>query len=412
MAGATRLRAVEFKERRLSISSTEDSKTPDRRDRRRRLYGLAALGIILCLAAWGIVSRLSAREALGATSARLATLTVRTIKPKADSTAEQLVLPGSVRAYNEAQIFARTNGYLKRWYTDIGTRVNEGQVMAEIDTPEVDQQLRQARADLSMAQANLKLAQITDERWQALLVTNSVSRQSADAAAGDASAKRAALGSAEANLARLQNIESFKHVLAPFEGVVTHRNTDLGALINAGQGVALFTVADTSRLRVYVLVPQLHAAGVTPGLAADLSFPDRPGKIYPAQVVRTASALDPGSRTLQVELLVENHNGELFPGAYVQVHFNLAGAIANLRVPANAVLFRSSSLQVAIVGADHRVILENITTGRDFGSSLEVLTGLEPGEDVIVDPPDSLVTGTPVRVTPLEPAAQPPAAAR
>jgi RND family efflux transporter MFP subunit len=366
--------------------------------RRVRLYGLAALAIVFSLAAWGIVSRNSERSVLARDTAGLAIPTVSTIKPTPESAAQQLVLPGSVQAYNEAPIFARTNGYIREWFTDIGTRVKKGQSLAEIDTPEVDQQLRQARADLATAHANFQLAHTTDKRWRELLATNSVSRQAADSAAGDASAKQAALASAEANVARLSDLESFKHVLAPFDGVVTSRNTDIGALINAGQGNALFRVSDTSKLRVYVLVPQLYAANTTAGLHADLTFPERPGKNYPAQVVRTAEALDPVSRTLQVELLVDNASGELFPGAYAQVHFKLPQGAGNLSVPASAVLFRSAGLQVAVVGADHRVTLRSITTGRDFGTSLEVLTGLSAGEDIIANPPDSLATGTLVRV--------------
>jgi RND family efflux transporter MFP subunit len=363
-----------------------------------RRYGLAALVIALSLAAWGIVSRVSGRAALATDTAEHAIPTVSTMKPVPGSAAEPLVLPGSVQPYYEAMIFARTNGYVRAWHTDIGTRVKKGQLLAEIDTPEVDQQLRQARADLATAQANFDFAHTTDQRWQGLLVTNAVSRQSADSAASDASAKKAALASAEANVARLSDIESFKRVLAPFDGVVTSRNTDIGALINAGQGTALFRVADTSKLRIYVLVPQLYAANTTPGLDADLTFPERSGKTYPARVVRTANALDPTSRTLQVELLVDNSSGELFPGAYTQVHFKLPRGTESLRVPANTLLFRSTDLQVAVVGTDHRVTLKNITTGRDFGSSLEVLTGLEPDDDIIVNPSDSMTTGTLVRV--------------
>ena len=381
---------------------------------RTRRYGLAALVIALSLAAWGIISRVSARAALATDTAELAIPTVSTIRPTPGSAAEELVLPGSVQAYNEAMIFARTNGYLRQWHTDIGTRVTKGQLLAEIDTPEVDQQLRQARADLATAQANFQLAHTTDQRWRELLTTNSVSHQAADSAAGDASAKKAALASAEANVARLSDLESFKRLLAPFDGVVTSRNTDIGSLINAGQGSALFRVADTSKLRVYVLVPQLYAANTTPGLQADLTFPERPGKIYPAQVVRTADALDPTSRTLQVELLVDNSSGELFPGAYSQVNFKIPRGTGHLSVPANAVLFRSTDLQVAVVGADNRVTLKNITTGRDSGTSLEVLAGLTAGEDIIVNPSDSLETGSRVRVlqpkldSPLPPAPQPP----
>jgi RND family efflux transporter MFP subunit len=375
-----------------------------------RRYGLVALVVALSLAAWGVVSRVSERATLATDTAELAIPTVSTIKPMAGSATEELVLPASVQAYYEAMIFARTNGYVRNWYTDIGTRVKKGQLLAEIDTPEVDQQLRQARADFSTAQANFRLAHTTDQRWRELLVTNSVSHQAADSAAGDASAKRAALASAAANVARLSDLESFKRVVAPFDGVVTSRNTDIGALINAGQGNALFRVADTSKLRVYVLVPQLYAANTTPGLDADLMFPERPGKNYPAQVVRTADALDPISRTLQVELLVDNSSGELFPGAYAQVHFKLPRGAGSLSVPANAVLFRSADLQVAVVGADHRVTLKSITTGRDFGTSLEVLTGLSPGEDIIANPPDSLTTGALVRVLQPPSNAPPPAA--
>ncbi len=376
-----------------SYSSTRNAGT-----HRARRYGLAALVTVVVLAAWGVFSRVSERATLAAQTAVLAIPTVSTIKPTPSVTAEQLVLPGSVQAYYEASIFARTNGYVRQWYTDIGTRVSKGQLLAEIDTPEVDQALRQARAELATSQANFQLAHTTDQRWQGLLSTNSVSQQSADSAAGDASAKKAALASAEANVARLSDLESFKHVLAPFDGVVTMRNTDIGALINAGQGNALFRVSDTSKLRVYVLVPQLYAANTTPGLNADLTFPERPGKTYPAKVVRTADALDPVSRTLQVELLVDNASGELFPGAYAQVHFKMPQGAASVSVPASAVLFRSADLQVAVVGADHRVTLKNITTGRDFGTSLEVLSGLSAGEDVVANPPDSLATGTLVRV--------------
>jgi RND family efflux transporter MFP subunit len=375
---------------------------------RARRYGLVALVIALSLAAWGIFSRVSARATLAADTAELAIPTVSTVRPTPSTDAEELVLPGSVQAYNEAMIFARTNGYLRQWHTDIGTRVTKGQLLAEIDTPEIDQQLLQARADLATAQANFQLAHTTDQRWRALLSTNSVSHQAADSAAGDASAKKAALASAEANVARLSDLESFKHLAAPFDGVVTSRNTDIGALINAGQGSALFRVADTSKLRVYVLVPQLYAPNTTPGLHADLVFPERPGKTYPAQVVRTADALDPISRTLQVQLLVDNPSGELFPGAYSQVHFKIQRGTGRLSVPASAVLFRSTDLQVAVVGADNRVTLENITTGRDSGTSLEVLAGLSADADIIVNPSDSLETGARVRVLPQNSNSPPP----
>ena len=318
-------------------------------DARLRRYAWIALAIALALAVWGIVSRVSARSALTKTTAAAAATAVVTVKPTLAAGAEALILPGSVQAYYEAPIYARTNGYLRAWHTDIGTPVKKGQLLAEIDTPEVDQQLDQAQADLATAQANYQLAKTTDARWQGLLATESVSKQDADQRAGDAAAKKAAVESAAANVARLREMESFKRVLAPFDGVVTQRNTDIGALINAGQnpGAALFRVADTHRLRIYVSVPQAHAAALEPGMTADLVFAEHPGKRYPAIVAFTAQALDPASRTLQVELQVENSQHALFPGSYVEVHFNLAGSGPSLRLPANAIVFRAQGLFVA-----------------------------------------------------------------
>jgi RND family efflux transporter MFP subunit len=367
-----------------------------------RRYALIVLVIALLLAVWGVFSRVTARNALARETAEAAIPTVVTVKPGHSGSGEDLVLPGSVQSYNEAPIYARTSGYLKTWATDIGTPVKKGQVLAEIDTPEVDQQLSQAQADLATAQANYALAESTNKRWQGLLATDSVSKQDADEKAGDAAAKKALLQSAAANLARLRDLESFKRVVAPFDGTVTARNTDIGALINAGQsnGTELFRVADTRKLRVYVQVPQPYAAATQPGLEAKLVFTDRQGKLYPAQIVRTASALNPNTRTLQIELQVDNAKGELFPGAYAEVHFKLPVNAESLRIPANTVLFRSAGLQVATVGADNKVVLKSITQGRDFGSSLEILDGLTPADNVVLNPPDSITDGVQVRIAP------------
>jgi RND family efflux transporter MFP subunit len=374
-------------------------------------YALIALVIALVLAFWGIFSRVSARAALGKETAAAAVPTVLTVKPSHSATGEELVLPGSVQAYYEAPIYARTNGYLKQWYTDIGTPVKKGQLLAEIDTPEVDQQLSQAQADLATAKANYELSQSTNVRWQGLLATDSVSKQDADEKAGDAAAKKAAMESAAANVARLRDLESFKRVVAPFDGVVVARNTDVGALINAGQstGSQLFRVSDTHKLRIYVQVPQPYAAATVPGLNAELHFTEHPGKSYAAQIVRTANALDPNARTLQVELQVDNPKGELFPGAYAEVHFKLPVNVASLRLPANTILFRSVGLQVATVGANNVVSLKNIMQGRDFGSTIEVLDGITPDDNVVLNPPDSITDGTQVRLAP-QPAPQQPAA--
>jgi RND family efflux transporter MFP subunit len=367
---------------------------------RLRRYAWIAAAIAVGLAVWGIVSRVNARNALGRQTAVAAATTVVTVKPTLAPGSEALVLPGSMQAYYEAPIYARTNGYVRAWYTDIGTPVKKGQLLAEIETPEVDQQLGQAQADLGTAEANYQLAKTTDARWQRLLATESVSKQDAEQRAGDAAAKKAAVESAAANVARLRDMESFKRVLAPFDGVVTQRNTDIGALINAGQspGAALFRVADTHRLRIYVSVPQAYASGIRTGMSADLVFAEHPSKPYPATVAFTAQALDPASRTLQVELQVENPRHELFPGAYVEVHFKLAAAEPTLRLPANAVLFRAQGLLVAAVGGDRHVRLKRIVEGRDFGSSIEVLSGIDATDDIVINPPDSITEGALVRV--------------
>jgi RND family efflux transporter MFP subunit len=371
-----------------------------RADPRVRRYVLIALAVALAVAAWGILSRLSARIALERAAAQAGIFTVATTHPSRGPASDLLVLPGSVQAFYEAPIYARTAGYLRVWHTDIGASVRKGQLLAQIDTPEVDQALRQAQADLATAQANYELARTTNERWQGLLATQSVSQQDADQRAGDAAAKAAAVQSAAANLARLKELESFKRVLAPFDGVVTQRNTDVGALINAGEtpGSALFRVADTHRLRIYVSVPQSYAGEISPGLSAGLLFADRPGRRYQAAVISTARALDAASRTLQVELQIDNSGGELLPGSYAEVHFDLESASTTLRIPVNAVLFRAQGLLVATVDSTDHAHLRPITQGRDFGREIEVLSGLGPDETLIVNPPDSISDGMPVHI--------------
>lgn len=370
-------------------------------DPRIRRYALITIGVAVVLAAWGILTRLNARIALERAAVDAAVFTVATTQPSRGPGTDLLVLPGSVQAFYEAPIYARTSGYLRMWHTDIGTSVKKGQLLAEIDAPEVDQQLHQAEADLATAKANYQLARTTTERWQGLLATESVSKQDADERAGDAAAKEAAEQSAAANVARLRELESFKRVLAPFDGVVTQRNTDVGALINAGEtpGSALFRVADTHRLRIYVSVPQSYAGQISPGLPAGLVFADRPGKRYQAEVVSTARALDASSRTLQVELQIDNRGGELLPGSYAEVRFDLHGSSSTLRIPANAVLFRAQGLLVATVDSTGHAHLRPITQGRDFGKEIEVLAGVEPDDTLIINPPDSLTDGMQVRVS-------------
>jgi len=370
--------------------------------RKIRRYSLVLLIVAICLAAWGEVSRVRARSALGKETAEAAVTTVVTVTPNRTSLGEELVLPGAVQAYIEAPIYARTSGYLKDWRTDIGTQVTKGQVLGEIETPEVDQQLSQAQADLATARANEDLSKSTNERWKGLLATESVSKQDADEKAGDAAAKKAAADSAAANVSRLRDLESFKRVVAPFSGVITARNTDIGALINAGQsaGSELFRIADTHKLRIYVQVPEAYAAVTQPGLDAELRFAEHPSKTFPAKTVRTSNALDPTLKTLQVELELDNEKHELFPGAYAEVHFKLPASAESLRLPANTVLFRAAGLQVATVDGQKRVKLKNIVQGRDFGNTIEILSGLQPDEVVILNPPDSLTDDTVVRIAP------------
>jgi RND family efflux transporter MFP subunit len=369
-------------------------------DARTRRYLWILIGVAVFLSVWGILSRLLARNALERQAAAAAVPTVSVTRPTSGPATDRLVLPGSVQAYYEAPIYARTGGYVKIWYTDIGASVRKGELLAEIDAPELDQQLRQAQADVATAQANYELARTTTERWQGLRASESVSQQDADQRAGDAAAKAAALQSAAANVARLRELEGFKRVVAPFGGVVTQRNTDVGALINAGEspGSALFHVADTHRLRVYVQVPQPYAAQIGPGLSGVLEFTDRPGKAYSAAVTSTARALDAISRTLQVELQIDNSGGELLPGSYVQVTFTLPGSANTLRVPVNTLLFRGRDLQVATVDDQHRVHLKDITEGRDFGTEIEVLAGIGAADALIVNPPDSIADGAEVRL--------------
>jgi RND family efflux transporter MFP subunit len=365
---------------------------------RRFAWGLLIVAVILGV--WGIVSRVTARDRLGKETSSTAIPVVRTEQPSRSPATEDVTVPGTVQALIQAPIYARTSGYLRAWYTDIGTPVKKGMLLAEIDTPEVDQQYAQAKADLATAVANAKIADITNERWKALLATHSVSQQDADQREANAEAARAGAASAAANVARLRDLEAFKRVVAPFDGVVTQRNTDIGALINAGQnsGAALFQVADIHKLRVYVQVPEVYAGRSNPGVVADLHFNEHPQKTYVATVVRTASAIDPVVRTLEVELLVDNANGELFPGSYAEVHLKVPGSETTLRISSTALIFRGNDLEVATLDANQRVTLKTVVQGRDFGGSVEILSGLAADDRVVVNPPDSITNGAQMRI--------------
>ena len=363
---------------------------------------LLAIVVAALLVVFGILPRIQARTALRQETTRMAVPTVAVVQPKRSAPAQEIVLPANVQAFADAPIYARTNGYLKRWYVDIGSRVKEGQLLAEIDTPEVNQLLRQSRADLGTTQANLNLSKITADRYQGLLKTDSVSKQESDNAAGDYEAKQANVQSAQANVRRLEELQAFQKIYAPFSGVITARNTDVGALINSGStggnGNELFHIAQPDKLRVYVSVPQVYSQAAKPGLTADLTLAEFPGRRFQGKLVRTANAIDPASRTLLVEIAVNNPTGQLFTGSYAEVHFKLPTPASSLILPVNTLLFRSEGLRVATVGQDQKVELKQITLGHDFGGEVEVVAGLDGTENVIINPPDSVADGETVRI--------------
>ncbi|MEJ0037010.1 MAG: efflux RND transporter periplasmic adaptor subunit [Gammaproteobacteria bacterium] len=336
-------------------------------------------------------------------------VTVATTLPQSQGGDADLSLPGNVQAQTDAPIYARTSGYLKRWLVDIGTPVKAGQLLAEIDAPEVDQQLRQAQADLADAQAGQEIAKVTADRWRGLQQTDSVSKQDADEKISLAATGVAKLQAAQANLQRLRELSGFKKIVAPFDGVVTARNTDVGQLIAAGggSGPELFRIADVRQLRLYVHVPQAYAAAMQPNLEADVQFPDRPGFTYKAKLERTSNSLDT-SRTLLAQLIVDNAKNELLPGAYAEVTFKLpSSASAAFKLPANVLLFRGDGLLVATVDGTGHVAMKPVTLGRDFGSEIEIVHGLSATDNVILSPPDSLADHAEVRVAqPAAPAAK------
>ena len=366
------------------------------------VIALLALVIVVGLVVSGILPRIQARSSLRKETQELALASVAVVRPKTSSGEQELVLPANVQAFVDAPIYARINGYLKRWYVDMGAHVKEGQLLAEIDTPEINQQLRQAHADLATAEANMHLAQITEERYRELLKSNVVSKQEADNAAGDYAAKQAIVQSAQANVKRLQETQSFQKIYAPFSGVISARNTDVGALIDAGSSggsrTELFHLVQPDKLRVYVNIPEAFAPAAKPKLSADLVLSEFPGKRFQAKLVRTADAIDRTTRTLPVEFNVNNPTGVLLSGAYAEVHLKLPGAASSLIVPVNVLLFRSEGLRAAVVRDGHHAELVPLTLGHDYGSEVEVLSGLKADDNVIINPPDSLVSGQAVRV--------------
>jgi RND family efflux transporter MFP subunit len=359
--------------------------------------------VLLVLITAGVVTLLSKKgesDALAKETDETAIPTVAVVQPAKGSGSDELVLPGNLQAYIESPVFARTNGYLVKWYRDMGSQVKKGELLATIDTPEVDQELSQARASREQTKAALGLAKISADRWENLRKTDSVSQQEADQQSSGYEQAKANLAAADANVKRLEDMESFKNVYAPFTGVITRRNVDPGALINAGSasGAQMFNIARVDPLRVFVSVPQAYAPLMKPGVKATVTLQEFPGQKFTASITRTAEAIDPGTRTLLTEVDVPNKDGKLLPGSFGEVHFTTGSSVPTMTIPTNAMLFRAEGAQAAVVGADGKVQLRSIVIGRDYGATIEILGGIEPTDQVIINPSDSLEVGQQVKI--------------
>ena len=384
-------------EQALPLNDVEAGKHP-----RKRWLGLAiALIVTAALLVSGIWSRVRARATLDAETARVAVIAVSVVSPKQSAPAEEIILPGNVQPFITSPIYSRTNGYLKKWYFDIGAHVKQGQLLAVVDTPEVDQQLQQSLSNLNTAKANLTLAEITKNRYEGLLKKNAVSQQDADNAVGTYNANKAIVDANQANVKQLQALQSFEKIYAPFDGVVTARNTDIGDLINSGSSSTpktdLFHISQPGKLRVYVNVPEEYSQGIKVGMTADLSLAEFPGRKFQGKLARTAEAINATTRTLLIEIEVDNPTGTLLTGSYAEVHLKVATQASTLLLPVNTLLFRSEGLRAGVV-KNGKVVLTAVTPGRDFGNQIEIVSGLKPDDQVIVNPPDSIITGQQVQI--------------
>src|SRR6266849_2129380 len=364
--------------------------------------GLAiALIVVAALLVSGIWLRVRARSALNAETAQAALPAVSVVSPKQTAPADEIILPGNVQPFITSPIYSRTNGYLKKWYFDIGAHVRKGQLLAVIETPEVDQQLQQARSNLLTARANLELAGITKTRYQGLLRSNAVSQQDVDNAVGAYNANESIVEADKAAVEQYSALASFEKIYAPFDGVITARNTDIGDLINSGSGTGvktdLFHIAQPGTLRVYVNVPEEYSQGIKVGMTADLSLAEFPGRKFQGTLVRTADDINMATRTLLVEIDVDNPAGTLLTGSYAEVHLKIPMQKSTLLLPVNTLIFRSQGLHVGIV-KDGKVVLTAVTAGHDFGNEIEIVSGLKPDDQVIINPPDSIVHGQQVQI--------------
>lgn len=383
-------------------TSPENSPAGQKPSAKRLLTPLIAAGIIAGVLVTGIRSRVKDNANLSAVTDQMAVPSVSVVVPKRTAPAQEIILPGNIQPFISSPIYARTDGYLKKWYFDIGAHVKAGELLAVIQTPEVDQQLAQARATLATAQANLELARITRDRYEALLKKHAVSQQDADNAIGSFNANAAIVEADQANVQRYEALVSFEKVYAPFDGVITARNTDIGDLINSGSNTAprtdLFHISQTSVLRVYVNVPEEYSQGVKPGqTSASIVLSEFPGRSFPGKLVRTADAINATTRTLLVEIDVNNPSDTLLSGSYAEVHLKIAPSSSSFLVPVNTLIFRSKNLQVGVV-KNGKVTITNVIPGHDLGSEIEIVAGLKADDQVVLNPPDSLVTGQAVQV--------------
>jgi RND family efflux transporter MFP subunit len=394
---------IEMKEKlgRLAMAPSENGDA-GKPSRSRWLTALVSALMVAAILMIGIRSRMKAEADLRTVTAQMAVPSVSVVEPKQTASAQEIILPGNIQPFISSPIYARTDGYLKKWYFDIGAHVKAGELLAIIQTPEVDQQLAQARSNLATAQANLELAQITKNRYQGLLTKHAVAQQDVDNAVGTYNANKAVVDADMANVQRYEALVSFEKVYAPFDGVITARNTDIGDLINSGSSTAprtnLFDIAQPGTLRVYVNVPEEYSRGVTPGqTATDIVLAEFPGERFPGKLVRTANAINMTTRTLLAEIDVDNPKGTLLTGSYGEVHLKVPGQGSTFLISVNTLIFRSETLQVGVV-RDGKVVLVDVTPGHDLGAEIEIVAGLKADDQVILNPPDSLVTGQQVQI--------------
>ena len=373
----------------------------EKRPHKRWLALAIAVIVTAALLVSGIWSRVRARATLNAETTQAALLSVSVVSPKQTAPTEEIILPGNVQPFITSPIYSRTNGYLKKWYFDIGAHVKQGQLLAVVDTPEFDQQLQQSLSNLNTAKANLTLAEITKNRYEGLLKKNAVSQQDADNAVGTYNANKAIVDANQANVKQLEALQSFEKIYAPFDGIVTARNTDIGDLINSGSSTTartdLFHISQPGKLRVYVNVPEEYSQGIKVGMTADLTLAEFPGRKFQGKLVRTAEAINATTRTLLIEIEVNNPTGTLLTGSYAEVHLKVATHASTLLLPVNTLLYRSEGLRAGVV-KDGKVVLTDVTPGRDFGNQIEIVSGLKPDDQVVINPPDSLVSGQQVQI--------------